>query len=190
MRTLLGSLILVLMSTCLTGCLSGGDPSPSTTPSSSRPVLMPTPSSATPTSQWTDEEQQAIDAVLKYYEVWNHISQNPDETDLDSIYEVAMNPIAEEDIKVWQQWKDYGWRLLGSVGFVPLIVTYGMKDGSGHEHNVHGCYILEGADIVDDTGSSLPSGNRIERNSMIVTVLHSLDGSFVVVRNRLENKPC
>ena len=188
MRTLLGSLILVLISTCLTGCLSGGDPSPS--PSSSRPVLKTPSVSATPTSQWTDEEQQAINAVLKYYEVWAHIGQNVDEIDLDLIYEVAMDPNAEQNIQAWQQWVDKGWHLVGSPTFIPQMVTVGMKNSTGHQHDVHGCLTIEGSYLVDASGSTAPVKNRTERSAMIVTVFHSEDDSLVVVSDRTEKKPC
>ena len=186
MRSLLGSLILVLVSSCLTGCWFGGDPSP--TPATSTPVF--TPPSSTPTPKWTDEEQGAIDAVQRYFDVWTEIGQNPGEANWDKIYDVANDIIAEDYKQTWQRWIDNDWHILGSPTFIPDWVTPGMINNEGHRHRVHGCLILEGSYLVDAQNSAVPMDERIERGTSNITVLHTPKGQYIVVRDEGENNPC
>ena len=71
-----------------------------------RPEPVETP--VTPTSTWAKDDQRAIDAVQRYLDVWTEIGENVDTADWNRIYEVAGDPVAEDDIYFWGGWKEKG----------------------------------------------------------------------------------
>ena len=186
MRSLLGSLILVLVSSCLTGCWFGGDPSP--TPTTSTPVF--TPPSSTPTPKWTDEEQGAIDAVLKYLKVLADAGQKPQEADWGTIYNVADDSIAKSYIQLLEKWAENKWHLVGFPEFVPDWVSLSMINSQGNRYHVHGCLIIEDSFLVNEQNEIVPMEGRNERGTADITVLHTPEGSYIVVDDESEDKSC
>ena len=184
MRGLTGLLVLVLIGACLGGCTTGEPPA------ASSPVVTPPSTVVSETPQWTSEQQAAIDAVQRYLEVWTYISQNVDEADWDAIYDVAIDPTADEQIQAWKLWADNGWHLVGSPVFVPDLMTLGAMDDKGHRYHLHGCFVIEDSYIADAQGVIVPSDDRIERAAIIYTVIRTPDNKYSVFENKLEDKVC
>jgi hypothetical protein len=106
-------LLMVVVGVMLAGCTLGApgeDVRPTPVGSSEEP------------SQWSKEEQAAIDAVDRYLTVWLEISQDLAGQDWNRIYKVASIEIATEDIEQWMIWAEEGYQLFGAPTFTVLEV--------------------------------------------------------------------
>ena len=171
------------------GCLLAGctprpgmtGPTSPTDPVSAMPtVATPSPS---PSPTWTGEQQEAIDAVQKYLQVWTDITQNLGTSDWDQIYEVAYGPITVYDKRLWTQWRDQGLFLVGEPSFTPDRVASGAKDPSGQIYHIYGCYSIEGSYLSDVSGARMPTQGS-ERGPSQYDVVRSVDGRSLVSDNR------
>ena len=182
MKTWTFPLLIVIIS-ALVGCTPVGEVSP--TPTDTEPSIM-----ATPTPQWTDEEQEAVDAVLRYIDMWTYIGQNLVEADWREIFQVAIAPETDHNQKTWESWLEQGWHLEGSPVFEPSFVEIGVSDHSGQWYYVHGCYVIENSYISDKDGNSVGDEGRRERGLALVMVLRIKTGEHFVAESKSEEGAC
>ena len=184
MRSLLRPLAVVLAVGMLVGCT----PSPQVSPSTE--VTVPSVSiTPTPTPQWTEDEQGAVDAVQRYLQVWTDIGQNLDDADWTTILEVAGDPAANDAQLLWAQWAGNGWHLVGGPSFIPDQVTQGALDSQGQRYHVHGCYIITGGYLADEAGD--PVGNRgVDRGPSEYLVLNLNGSKYLVLEDTAEDGTC
>jgi hypothetical protein len=186
MKRIVGLVAVVCLA--LAGCSPGGETTPSETP---LPTLA-TPTTAppvTPTPQWTEEEQSAIDAVQAYLDVWTDIAQHLPDTDIGRINTVASGDLATEDVDDLMGLQVQGQRLEGSAVFTPDRVQKGPGDGEGQRYYVHGCFdatdarwvYVDGTPVYDEPSTAGPTQ---------FTVLHTTFGVYGVVDDQPEEGSC
>jgi hypothetical protein len=172
----------------LAGCSPGGETTPTTTP----PPTLAAPTTdpaATPTPQWTDEQQAAIDAVQAYLEMWTDLAQHLPDTDLGQINLVAGGDVATEAVSNLQELRARGQRLEGAAVFTPDRVSRGPGDGEGQRYYVHGCLDATGARWVYADGT--PAYDKPSTSSPAkYTVLHTKFGVYGVVNDTTEEGQC
>ncbi|MCL2481956.1 MAG: hypothetical protein FWF43_00770 [Propionibacteriaceae bacterium] len=169
------------------GCLMAGcSPASPSTPTPSTTKSAPT---ATPTPQWTDEQQAAIDAVQNYLQVWSSIGQNLDTADWDTIYNVADDQAATDAFTQWFGWAQDGQHLVGGPQFVPDYVTPGETDSQGSRYHVHGCYIITDTYLIDNTGNHI-ANDGVERSQSLFLVLNTTKGEHLVVEDVGGDESC
>jgi len=144
--------------------LAGCTPGDGITPSVDVPTVEVT---VTPTPQWSADEQAAVDAVQAYLEMWAYIAQNIGE-DPNQIFEVAMNPIADQDFSILLHWKQGNRHLVGGPEFTPTIVHLGTQDDLGRNFYVYGCYTSENSYLAEADGTPVPgSGHGTNRYTVL-----------------------
>jgi hypothetical protein len=185
MRRIVVAAAVLGLGLALAGCGPGQEPVDP--PSSVVPTLAPPSEEVTPTPQWTEVEQGAIDAVQAYLEVSFDIGRHLDAPKYDLIYDVAGQPLVDESIARWNRWKESGWHEDGAPSFDTTSVSTGMADGSGKRFHVTGC--LVDSYLVDAEGVRL-FPTALERFTVNYLVLHSTDGYFVVLDDPTEREPC
>jgi hypothetical protein len=144
--------------------------------------------SPTPTPQWTEEEQELIDAVDEYLRVSSEIGQNPVDTgEWDRIYDVAGEPAAGASIDRWLRWLDNGWHEVGTPSFEPGYIVPGMSDHQGKRFNVLGCY---NATYIVDAHGDRPFPDTLEQVANSFRVLRLEEGGYLVLDNTTKGEPC
>jgi hypothetical protein len=194
MKRKLGIAALV-MGLALTGCTAPNEETDPTPIASSRPVVLPT---STPTPEWTAEEQTAIDAVLAYREKWSYMSQhisdqNPDGgwmINLDDIYEVARNPLADTHLARWVDMRTNSTHLVGSPTLDISNVDRGMGNSEGQRYYVDACSILGDSYTADAQGNRLDAPGRIERAAFTYEVLAHVNGGIWVFSSKTKDRSC
>ena len=151
-----------------------------------RPEPVETP--VTPTSTWFRNDQQAIDAVQRYLDVWTEIGQNVDTADWNRIYEVAGDPVAEDDIYFWGEWKTKGQYLVGTPVITVTAVNQGSLTNQGFRRYVYTCYDATEAYLLRKDGSHVD--RDLERFPNVYTVLDSGTGHYLVIGQQMENVTC
>ena len=183
----------VLLGLVLAGCGPGvvgpSEPPVEAPVEATAEVVVPTPSPS-PSPTWSVEQQGAIDAVQRYWEVWTRISQNLDTADWNDLHEVADETAVSLVFEIWAGWKSEGYYLVGSPSFTATSVMESRIDYSqGTTYSVRGCYSIESATLVGPSGQ--PTGNRgPERTVNAYRVLHSIDGTFIVTEAMDEKETC
>jgi len=183
MRRLAGICVVVVVSCLMAGCspASNGDD-----PVSSTPVVVESTPSPSPTPTWSGEQQEAIDAVQKYLQVWTDIAQNLGTADWNQIRDVAYGPIVLYDMDRWKQWNDQGLFLVGNPSFTVSWVTSGAQDPVGSIYHVGGCYIIENSYLSDTAGTHKPV--TVARQPSTYDVLLGANGQNVVTDSDDEGK--
>jgi len=166
--------------------LAGCTPSPQVSPSTE--VTVPSVS-VTPTPQWTEDEQGAIDAVQRYLRVWTEVSENLQTADWGVIRDVAGDPAANNTLLQWGDWAEKGWHIVGGPTFTPDFVTTGALDSQGQRYHVHGCYAIENSYLVDQSGDPVNS-NGNQRGPSMYLVLHGTSGTYHVLEDNAEEGTC
>jgi len=174
----------VMSAVALAGCAPNGRDTPSPEPVVTTPTVSPSP-------QWTEEEQGAIDAVQKYLEVWTSISQDLVDSDWNAIRDVASDPAANDATTLWFQWVDNGWHLVGAPSFEVDLVTQGGTDYQGTRYHVHGCYITTGSHLSDSDGNPLTKqgADRSTANYLVLRIV-SPEDKYYVLEDVTEGNPC
>ena len=178
-------MIAVMLAAGLAGCTpDGGQETPSPEPVVSTPI-------ATPTPQWTSEEQSAIDAVQNYLTVWTYISQNLQTADWNAIRDVAGDPAANDAGTLWFQWNDNGWHLVGQPSFEVNSVAEGGTDYQGTRYHVYGCYITANSHLSDQDGNPLTKQGA-DRSTASFLVLHQStpQDDYYVLEDIVGDEPC
>ena len=181
-----GVVLACALSACaLVGCTpGGGDPSPVVS-AEITPTVVET---ATPTLQWTPAEQAAVDAVQAYIDKWTYIAQNLPDVDVNSIYQVAANPVAKTVLLQWASWEQAGWHLVGNPVFEPTHVASGALDDLGQRYHVYGCSDLSQAYLVDESGVQIQkSGDRM---TVLYLVLTTPDNGSGVLEETVQEDSC
>ncbi|MCL2470226.1 MAG: hypothetical protein FWF25_00580 [Propionibacteriaceae bacterium] len=182
MTKLTRALTVLALGCLLTGCT----PASPTTPTPNATQSTPT---ATPTPEWTDEQQAAIDAVQNYLQVWASIGQNLDTADWNDINTVADDQAATGTFTLWLGWEQGGQHLVGAPQFVPDYVTPGSTDDQGTRYHVHGCYIIADSYLVDNAGNRI-ANDGFERSPSLYLVLHDTKGKYFVIEDTGEDTTC
>ncbi|MCL2482126.1 MAG: hypothetical protein FWF43_01665 [Propionibacteriaceae bacterium] len=183
MNKLTRALTVLALGCLMTGC-SPSSPATPTPVATSESVT-----TATPTPQWTDEQQAAIDAVQNYLQVWASIGQDPQGSDWAAIRTVASDPSANNAVSTWMQWAQAGHHLVGAPQFIPDYVTPGSTDDQGDRYHVHGCYIITDSYLADDAGNRV--GVRgADRKPALYLVLHMTTGDYLVLEDTSEEGTC
>jgi hypothetical protein len=194
MKKKLGIAIMAL-GIALTGCTTppawelSGSPKPYSPPSERTPAPTTTP-------EWTDEEQAAIDAVLTYREEWSNISQNLLDhdadgsyvVDLNDIYDVASDPLAQSDLMEWADWRIDSMHLVGKPTLAITNVDTGMLNNEGQRYYVDACSILDGAYTVKEDGSRIDG--LAERVFTTWEVLIPVDGTAKAFNLTYKDRSC
>ena len=145
--------------------------------------------SALTSPRWTDDEQAAIDAVQNYLDLWTAISQNIDTTDWNRIYEVAGDPVAEDDIYFWGEWASRKQHLVGT----PVITTHSVNQGTftsqGFRKYVYTCYDATSAYLFNIDGTRVEN-RGLDRRLVAYTVVDSGNREYRVNEMRMEDEPC
>ena len=153
----------VILGFAMAGCTPAGPPE---TPDPTPTLTLPRP---TQTPEFNEKEQEAIDAVQKYIEVWAEIGHNLEGADVDALMEVASGDQLFGTYDVWANWSKNRWHLVGVPAFTPMRVTTGMMNWEGDRFHVYGCYDLTDVYLVDQDDNQVESPNRVDRG-----VLHFL----------------
>jgi len=175
--------LLVVLICALMGCTLGGEVSP--TPTDTEPSTV-----VTPAPQWTDEEQEAADAVQRYIDMWAYIGQNIVEADWLDIFQVAMYPLSDNAQEMWQNWFTQGWHLEGAPVFTPTQVQMGPVNHEGQRYYVYGCYVIEDSFVSDKDGNSVGDDGRRERGLAFFTVIRTEQGEHFVSDSTGEDGSC
>lgn|GEM_PF-2225880 len=190
MRRLTGSFAIVVLGCALAGCTAGGPTTPTTGPVAISPSVAVPTSVVTLGSQWTPDEQGAIDAVQRYLEVWAQIGQGLPGSDVDRIRDVASDPIASHAIQVWELWQQKSWHLVGSPAFTPDTVTAGAIDSQGNRYYVYGCTVIEDSYVADVNNDPIPADDRVERGTDTFTVIQTSSDVFRVLDDKAGSESC
>jgi hypothetical protein len=190
MKGLAGCTAVVVLGCLLAGCSPGLTGTPGyLTPTPADSTTVAPPPTMTPTPQWTQEQQAAIDAVQRYLDVSTQILQNLSTADWNQMYTVADRELVSELFPTWSRWVQEGRHLVGTPSFIPERVGEGMMDGLGDRYNVHGCYVITGSTLVDVNGQ--PVGTQgAERTNALFIVLHAKDNSYFVLNENTEDTTC
>jgi len=175
--------LLAVIICALVGCTPGGEVSP--TPTDTEPSI-----AVTPAPQWTDEEQEAADAVQRYIDMWAYIGQNIIEADWRDILEVATTPQSNHDQQMWANWANQGWHLEGAPTFTPTQVQVGMHDQTGQWYYVFGCFVIEDSFVSDKDGNSIGAEGRSERGINSYKVVHIDQQGYLVAESTMEDDLC
>jgi hypothetical protein len=156
-------------------------------PTSAEPgVSAPPPS---PSSQWNEEEQGAVDAVQRSLKVWAEIGRDPGGTDWSLMTPVAMEPALQGDKDGWAEWVAEGWHVEGTPEFEATDSSLGLTDSDGKQYHVVGCMRLRGFDVVDSDGESVyPDAN--EETLFSYQVLLKPSGQYFVMKDLILEASC
>jgi len=182
MRRLVATVMVGLVSGGLTGCVGGGDPTPSPSP-----VVTPSPVE-TPSPTWTDEQQAAIDAARRFLAVSAEIGGHLADGNWDRIREVAGDPTANNTLLIYVEWQKKGWHMEGAPDFEPDYVNRGMMDDIGDRFWVHGCMDVSNSFVVDQDGNHVGERGSDRGPFMFVVLRVASDGRYVVLENTWEDK--
>jgi hypothetical protein len=185
-RTIALAAAAVLM---LAGCSPGGETTPTTTPPPTLAAPTTTGPSPTPTPQWTDEQQAAIDAVQAYLEVWTDVAQNLPDSNTDRIHEVATGDLGTEVVMDLAAFRAEGVHFEGAPVFIPDRVQAGFQDGEGQRYHVHGCYDATATRWVYADGTAVTQEPSTKGRARF-TVLHAASGSVGVLEENTEEGTC
>ena len=180
-------IVAVVAALALVGCTPAEEPTPTPTP-------QPTPAS-TPTMEETtrgpltgEEQQEIVDAVLRYLDLWTHLAQNPQAAIPELIWQVAWTPAADEAVDLIEDWADAGWHLQGGPVFTPEYVIHRAESSDGDRYSVHGCYSVEDATLLDRDGVEV-EGKGPQRTMIVYVVLERPDGQMFVTEDvRLDDE--
>jgi hypothetical protein len=183
----IGTLVVAVI-WAVAGCTPGGDPP--TPPATTQPVVTLSPAvTTTPTPQWTEEEQAAIDVVYEYRKTLDHIAQNLDTADWTEIWEVGTDDAATEMLDVWTVWLEKGWHQVGESEFIVDNVSAGKTDERGKRYHVYGCYLAGSGHLVDEQGNpAVP--DAVTAADAHYVVLRTVEGLYRVVDDDWEEAPC
>ena len=179
---------IVVLGTVLAGCATQvpqTHPEPLMEVPSSHWEAVPTPQ-VEPTLTWAEEEQDVINGLLRYFDVWNELANNPVSADLNRIFEVAIGPAATDNLKQLTQWSANKWHVEGQALFIVDKVEK-TGDDKGKRYLIHGCYISDG--YLSDA-----SGHHVGNKTMVhvptnYEVTH-WDGQYRVIEGFTENGKC
>jgi hypothetical protein len=172
------------------GCSPGVDPPPVSppvvAPTSVAPrVSTPPPS---PSSQWDEAEQGAIDAVQRYLEVWAEIGHDPGGTDWSLMNPVAIEPVMGTDREGWEKWLSNGWHLVGVPVFQVTDSSRGLTDSDGEHYHVRGCMQFDNLNLADDQG--LPVYEDMGDVLMEFLALLKPTGQYFVSEKEIVEESC
>ena len=165
--------------------LSGCGTSPDDPPTESTPTPTETPG---PT--WSTDQQRAIDAVERYFEVWTRISQNRAAGHWSDIKQVAVQPEAGWDIDRWHKWELNDWHLEGSPTLFPVQAHQGVTDDQGTTYHVYMCVSFEDAYVSDGQGNSIEQPRKRDKGISNIEVLLTPDGQGMVASRKTEEEAC
>ncbi|MDR0284672.1 MAG: hypothetical protein LBI33_07255 [Propionibacteriaceae bacterium] len=178
----------VVLGAGLAGCAPGGEVTPSPSVGEGTTGVVTRTPSPSPTPQWDEEEQGAVDAVQRYLEVWSRIGQDLAEVDWNEIHDVADDPAVNNAIDTWNRWASKGWHLVGGPVFEPVSVSLGVHDVDGQVLHVRGCYVIEDAYVVDTAGDHLENSGA-PRSVSRFDVLHN-EPRYAVLEQFIEEGTC
>jgi len=177
----------ITLALTLLAVLAGCTPNGQVTPTPEPTVYTPTP---TPSPEWSAEEQEAIDAVQNYLEMWASIGQNLGYVDINQIREVSTDPESNHDVLMWANWMTQGWHLVGAPEFTPQSVIPGFTDFQGQRYDVYGCFVITNSYISDNDGNSVGDEGRQERGISRYRVLHTVSDENYVAESSTEDGTC
>ena len=187
---------IVVVGTVLVGCTTQVPEETPTTTVSAPTTTVPTPtqtvtpvptSEPTPTPMWTREEQAAIDAVIKFNEIWSEIARNPAIEDRERIRDITVDPIASICLDQWDRWVEKEWHIIGQALFTADWVKPGPLDDVGQRYYVHGCYIVDGY-LSDSSGVNV--GHPEPTRSRTTVEVINIKGKYYVVTGPTEEGEC
>ncbi len=177
--------VLVILCGLVAGCTPAGGDSPTVsggTPAPITPTVEPTP-------QLSPEEQTAVDTVLSYIEISDHIGQNLYTADWQTIFTVAGAPATEYYYSLWWAWYERGWHLVGGSEFTMKSAYSAKHDDRGDYFYVRGCVSVEGTYMADASGAK---ADEPEADSFPVTftVLRTVRDQYFVIEDVAEEGSC
>jgi hypothetical protein len=183
--TKLAAALMVAAILVTAGCSPGAE---QVDPSPTLPTTVVEPPSPTLSPQWTEEEQELIDAVDDFLRVSFEIGQDPTDTgEWNRIYEVAGEPTVANSMDQWTEWVYNGWHEAGTSSFEPESIAPGMGDHLGKRFYIRGCYTA--SYIVDANGDRV-FPNALEQMEGEFRVLRLEDGDYRVLENVSKGEPC
>ncbi|MCL1907276.1 MAG: hypothetical protein FWG08_05105, partial [Propionibacteriaceae bacterium] len=172
---------MVVVGVMLAGCTLGGP---------GEEIPPPPVESSEEPSQWTKEEQAAIDAVDRYLTVWLEISQDLAGQDWNRIYKVASIEIATEDIEQWMYWAEQGYTIVGTPTFTVVEVAPGDEVDDGLQWVVQGCYDGVGTYFANLEGEPLDPDDPGSRGLLDFTVERNRLGQYSVIAGEDTGESC
>ena len=149
----------------------------------------PVETPVTPTSTWSKADQQTIDAVQRYLDVWTEIGENVDTADWNRIYEVAGDPVAKGDIGFWTEWKAVGQHMVGGPVITVTAVNQGPLTSQGFRKYVYACFDASNSYLYTTDGSRVEN-RGLERQEAAFTVVDSGAGEPKVIELLMESVEC
>ena len=184
MRKIIAAVMAALAGLGLAGCETGGGPTPSPTPwTTPSPVVSPSPT-------LTTEEQASIDAVNNYVAVWTDVAQHLGDGNWDRIRDVAVDPTANGELLIWNEWYRLGWHMEGGPVFELGHVEKSMTDGIGTRYRVYGCFDITNSRLVDQTGNEVGDRGADRRPTQYLVLHRANDGKYFVAENTLQEGTC
>ena len=175
----------VILGFAIAGCTPAGPPE---TPDPTPTLTLPTP---TPTPEFNEIEQQAIDAVHRYIEVWAKTGQDLENADMDAVLEVSAGDEFFRTQDMWANWARKRWHLVGAPKFTPTYVNTGTINHEGYRYHVYGCYDITDSYVADQDENPIESPDRVDRgiNHFLVTFFEGDEAGRVTDSSALE-EPC
>ena len=175
----------VALGFAIAGCTPAEPPK---TPDPTPTLTLPTP---TPTPEFNETEQQAIDAVQRFLEVWAELGHDLRNADVDALMEVAAEDEFFNAHDVWANWARHDWHLVGAPTFTPTIVNTGPMDWEGDRYHVYGCYDITDVYVADKDGNPVEGPGRVDRgiHHFLVT-FYKADGAIRVTDSSMMGESC
>ena len=171
MKRLCSVLSLVLGCVCFTGC----------TPDLVAPPVMTDAPTATqtPTPEYGEDVQKAIDAAYAYVEKWTFITQNVLTADWNEIYEVATDSAASTAFSLWGQWAAKGSRMVGEPTLSVDSAYFSVADERGRLYEINGC--MDISEILwSDSEGNLENRRTTDRTPLRMEVLEKPSDGYLV----------
>lgn len=164
---------------------SGGVPTPSPTSTLASPSATPTP---TPSPSEPARHTAAKDTVVRWFQTTDSLGQSPD-LPLDELLKVSRGTAYETWGQAFQVRRVSGYKQVGNT----ILISLAAQDADPIEGRkvvkVAACYDVSKVNVVDATGSSVVSPDRVPRAKAEFTVAQYTDGWFVV-DDVTKGEPC
>ena len=164
---------------------SGGVPTPSPTPTVASPSATPT---ATPSPSEPARHTAAKDTVARWFQTTDSLGQSPD-LPLDKLLTVSRGTAYQTWVQALQVRRVHGHTQVGDTVLISLTAQDAAPIEGRTVVTVAACYDVSKVNLVDATGSSVVSPDRVPRAKAEFTVAQYTDGWFVV-DDVTKGEPC
>lgn len=170
----------------LAACVpNGGVPTDSPTPTMATPSATPT---ATPSPSEPARHTAAKETVVRWFQTTDSLGQSPD-LPLDELLKVSRGTAYQTWGQAFQVRRVQGYKQVGNTVLISLAAEDAAPIEGRTVVTVAACYDVSKVNVVDATGSSVVSPDRVPRAKAAFTVAQYTDGWFVV-DDVTKGEPC